>query len=141
MSYQNRCVLLSGGFDPLHVGHLRMIQAAKSIRTYVTVALNSDEWLIRKKGFCFMPWAERAELLRGYHVSVVRVDDRDGTVCEAIERLRPSYFANGGDREHADTREHETCRRLGVKELFEVGGGKIQSSSELVDHTLRFAYG
>jgi cytidyltransferase-like protein len=132
MSYVNRCILLSGGFDPLHVGHVRMILAAKAIRSNVTIALNSDDWLIRKKGFAFMPWKERAEILRALHVCVVQVDDRDGTVCEALERLQPSYFANGGDRTTPNEKEHETCRRLGIKEVFGVGGGKVQSSSELV---------
>lgn len=127
-----RCFLLSGGFDPLHIGHVRMILAAKAKRANVTIALNSDEWLIRKKGFAFMTWEDRAEILRALHVCVVKVDDRDDTVCEALERLRPVYFGNGGDRKKANAKEHQVCRKLGIKELFGLGGKKIRSSSNLV---------
>lgn len=134
-------IMLSGGFDPCHIGHLRMIIAAKAIRTHVVIALNSDAWLERKKGYVFMPWAERRELLRGYHVHVVAVDDKDGTVCEALDRVRPCYFGNGGDRTAANIYERATCKRVGIIEIFGLGGGKVQSSSGLVDHTMRVAYG
>ena len=133
--------MLSGGMDPLHIGHVRMILAAKNFRCDVVIALNSDEWLCQKKGFNFMPWEERAEILRALHVRVAHVNDHDGTVCEALERLRPAYFGNGGDRKEANCYEHLVCERLGIIEIFGLGGGKIQSSSELVDHTHRFAYG
>lgn len=134
-------ILLSGGFDPLHVGHVRMIHAAKRIHSRVVIALNSDEWLCWKKGFVFMPWEERAEILRALHVEVAHVNDHDGTICEALERLQPGYFGNGGDRTSAEPREHATCVKLGIEEVFGLGGGKIQSSSELVEHTLKVAYG
>jgi len=133
--------MLSGGFDPLHVGHVRMIIAAKAYRAHVLIALNSDEWLERKKGFVFMPWKERAEILRAMHVSCVRVKDSDGTVCEALELFRPVYFGNGGDRTKANPDEHKVCKRFGIIEVFGLGGGKVQSSSALVDHTLKVAYG
>jgi D-beta-D-heptose 7-phosphate kinase/D-beta-D-heptose 1-phosphate adenosyltransferase len=136
-----RPILLSGGFDPLHVGHVRMIQAAKALRCDVVIALNSDEWLCWKKGFCFMPWEERAEILRALHVRVTHVDDRDGTVCEALERVNPSHFGNGGDRTSANPKEHAVCARLGIKEVFGLGGVKVQSSSRLVDSAHKAAYG
>jgi D-beta-D-heptose 7-phosphate kinase/D-beta-D-heptose 1-phosphate adenosyltransferase len=137
----NRPLLLSGGMDPLHVGHVRLILAAKVYRSEVVIALNSDEWLLQKKGFVFMPWDERAEILRALHVRVTHVDDRDGTVCEALERVRPYYFGNGGDRTVPNPYEHLVCERLGIIELFGLGGRKVQSSSELVAHTSRVAYG
>lgn len=128
-----RPILLSGGFDPLHVGHVRMIRAAKALRCDVVIALNSDEWLSWKKGFVFMPWEERAEILRALHVRVTHVDDRDGTVCEALERVNPAYFGNGGDRTSANPKEHKVCKELGIKEIFGLGGSKVQSSSRLVE--------
>lgn len=130
-----RPIMLSGGFDPLHVGHVRMILAAKNFRSEVVIALNSDEWLLRKKGYCFMEWSERAEILRALHARVVHVDDFDGTVCEALRRVAPAYFGNGGDRANSDPKEHAVCEELGIKEIFGLGGGKVQSSSELVFRT------
>ena len=126
-------VCISGGFDPLHVGHIRLIQAAGHYGQ-LFIILNSDGWLLRKKGYVFMPWAERSEILKElYSVYGVRsVDDTDGTVCEALRWLRPDIFCNGGDRVSANPAEAETCERLGIKQLFNVGGDKIQSSSWLV---------
>ena len=126
-------VLVSGGFDPAHIGHIRMILEAATYGNVIVVA-NSDTWLMRKKGYIFMPWEERAELLAALRgvTSVVRVDDTDGTVCEAIRRLKPTYFANGGDRKTDNTPEMDVCKELGVQLLWNVGGGKIQSSSDLV---------
>ena len=127
-------VLVTGGFDPLHVGHLRMLVAAKYYGR-VIVGLNSDAWLMRKKGYVFMPYAEREEILLGLSaVSIVLPtgDDSDGTVCDLLDRFRPNYFANGGDRTEANPAEAEVCRRIGIAQLFGIGGGKVQSSSALV---------
>jgi len=101
----------------------------------VIVVANSDAWLMRKKGYIFMPWGERAEILTAVRgvVRVEKVDDTDGTVCEAIRRLKPTYFANGGDRKIDNTPEMDVCKELGVKLLWNIGGGKIQSSSDLVE--------
>ena len=128
-------VALSGGFDPLHSGHIRMIKAAAE-QGDVVIILNSDEWLIRKKGYVFMTWKERAEILssiRGVE-SVVPVDDADGTVCKSLEELQPDYFGNGGDRTEDNTPEKEVCERLNIQMIWNLGGGKIQSSSDLVRH-------
>lgn len=130
-------VMVSGGFDPLHIGHVRLIQDA-SMYGEVIVVLNSDEWLKRKKGFAFMSFDERKEVIEaiGCVKAVVPVDDSDGSVCEAIERYRPDFFANGGDRSNQNTPELELCGELGVKPLFNVGGGKVQSSSVLTGNRL-----
>jgi D-beta-D-heptose 7-phosphate kinase/D-beta-D-heptose 1-phosphate adenosyltransferase len=136
-------VLCSGGFDPLHVGHLDLIYGAADLGR-VVVALNSDAWLVRKKGFAFMPYAERCRILYALAVPVhlvVAVDDADGTVCDAIRRIRPHYFANGGDRTQGEPAEHALCVELGVQELFGIGGEKVQSSSALVDAAFRAPYG
>ncbi len=126
-------VAVSGGFDPVHVGHVRMILEAAEVGDVIVIA-NSDEWLMRKKGYVFMPWEERAEILSSIRgvLKVVPVDDSDGTVCEALRREKPTFFANGGDRKTDNTPEMDVCSELGIGLLWEVGGGKIQSSSELV---------
>lgn len=128
-----KIVCVSGGMDPIHVGHARMILEASKFGD-VVVILNSDQWLLRKKGFSFMPWEERAEILRAIRgvADVVRVNDEDGTVCEALRRIKPDYFANGGDRKNENTPEVSLCLELDIKMLWCVGGEKIQSSSELV---------
>ena len=130
-------IMVSGGFDPVHVGHIRMIQEASQYAEVIVVA-NSDEWLMRKKGYVFMPFEQRAEILRSIKgvTRVEAVDDTDGTVCEALERLKPTYFANGGDRTNKNTPEMEVCDRLKIRMLWEMGGSdKVQSSSELVKNS------
>jgi len=133
-------VAVSGGFDPIHVGHVRMILDAAR-HGEVIVILNSDRWLRNKKGYVFMPWDERAEILRSIKgvVDVVSVNDSDRTVCDALNTLKESvdltYFANGGDRINTNTPEISICKKLGIDLLWNVGGKKVQSSSTLVnDH-------
>jgi D-beta-D-heptose 7-phosphate kinase/D-beta-D-heptose 1-phosphate adenosyltransferase len=126
-------VCVSGGFDPLHIGHLRLIQEAAQYGNVIAI-VNSDEWLMRKKGYIFMPFSERCEILAGIRgvVEAVAVNDIDGTVCEALQRIKPTYFANGGDRKNNNTPEMDVCEREGIALLWNIGGGKIQSSSTLV---------
>ena len=131
---KKKTVMLSGGFDPIHIGHVRMILGAQEYGDSLVVALNSDEWLMRKKGYIFMPWTERAEIIlsiRGVD-KVVPVSDDDGSVCSAIREHRPDIFANGGDRKNNNTPEVSLCEQLGIDMVWNVGGGKIQSSSDLV---------
>ena len=126
-------VLVSGGFDPVHAGHIRMIRHAAQYGDVIVVA-NSDNWLYRKKGFVFMEWKRRVEILNAIKgvILVDSVDDSDGTVCEAIRRLKPTYFANGGDRGKSNTPEQAVCEELGVQLLWGIGGEeKLQSSSDL----------
>lgn len=128
-------IAVSGAFDPCHIGHLRMIYDASNFGK-VLILLNSDEWLMRKKGFVFMPWQERRELLIHYRFvhGVVAAQDDDDTVCESIKQLSSvlSYFGNGGDRTIANTPEIDLCKGLGIKTIFGLGGNKVQSSSKLV---------
>ena len=126
-------IMVSGGFDPVHAGHIRMIRHAAQFGDVIIIA-NSDDWLYRKKGFVFMEYPRRVEILNAIKgvVLVDSVDDSDGTVCEAIQRLKPTYFANGGDRGKTNTPEQAVCEDLGVKLLWGVGGEeKLQSSSDL----------
>lgn len=116
----------------MHIGHLRMMQSAAKIGR-VVVIVNSDEWLLRKKGYVFTPLLERRELLEGFAcvAETVVVDDLDNSVCEALELIKPDYFVNGGDRKNENTPEVQFCERLGIELLWGMGGGKVQSSSEL----------
>jgi cytidyltransferase-like protein len=128
-----KIIAVSGGFDPLHVGHLRMMQEAAQ-HGLLTVIINSDEWLLRKKGYVFMPWEERAELIESYDFvnQVVKAQDEDRTVVKSLDELRPDIFANGGDRGNINTPEARFCRENDIEMMFGIGGGKIQSSSTMV---------
>jgi cytidyltransferase-like protein len=128
-------VMVSGGFDPVHVGHIRMIRAAAKYGDVIVIA-NSDEWLYRKKGFNFMDFEKRSEILNSIKgvILVDSVNDADGTVCTAIRRHKPTYFANGGDRGKSNTPEQDVCEDLGVELLWGIGGDyKADASSDLVN--------
>ena len=134
MMFKNRTIIISGGFDPIHVGHIRMIKDAASYGE-VTAVVNSDDWLMRKKGYVFMPFEERCEVLQAIREvsDTASVDDTDNTVCEALRRLKPAMFGNGGDRTDKNTPEQDVCEELGIHMVFGLGGGKVQSSTELVE--------
>jgi bifunctional ADP-heptose synthase (sugar kinase/adenylyltransferase) len=136
----------SGGFDPLHIGHLRCLQATHylsmdTVRSggksgVVVVFVNGDGFLYRKKGYAFMPLQERMEIISGLSCVdyIVPWDDGTQTVIGAIEQLKPSYFCKGGDRDDPKViPEWEVCQRVGTQVLFGVGGTKVQSSSKLVE--------
>lgn len=123
-------IAISGGFDPIHPGHIAMIEdAAKYGEVHIIV--NSDDWLIRKKGFFFQPFSDRKKILEVYTPHIHAVDDSDNTVCEALRRIKPDYFGNGGDRGKTNTPELSVCEELGIEPVFELGGNKYASSSAL----------
>ena len=101
-----KIVLVTGGFDPIHSGHIAYIKAAKELGDKLIVGINSDEWLRRKKGHEFMPWEERATIVANlYDVDrVINFDDADNSAKDAIRKVRDIHpnahiiFANGGDR-------------------------------------------
>jgi len=131
-------IMVSGGFDPVHAGHIRMIRAAAKYGDVIVVA-NSDKWLNDKKGFVFMDFEQRSEILNSIKgvILVSHVDDSDGTVCEAIRRLKPDYFANGGDRGKHNTPEQNVCDELDIEMLWSIGGDeKVAASSELVKNVV-----
>lgn len=131
-------VAVSGGFDPLHGGHLRLFKQAAKIGE-VTVILNSNTWLVRKKGYYLMSWTERAELLRALDCvdNVIEVSDSDETVCIALDYLRPDIFCNGGDRGKENTPEQQLCSELNIACMFGIGGEtKHNSSTEMVERVM-----
>lgn len=137
-------VAVSGGFDPPHVGHARMFREARRFGDRLVVILNNDRWLMAKKGFVFMPQAERKELIESIRwvdrVVLTRHPKRtkDMSVCEALARLRPHVFANGGDRTKKNIPEVPLCEKIGCRMVFNVGrGGKMQSSSWLLERFLK----
>jgi glycerol-3-phosphate cytidylyltransferase-like family protein len=139
--YNERLIVTSGGFDPMHVGHLRcLIESAELARKSgpkfkLAVIVNGDGFLLRKKGYAFMPESERLEIIAGVRGVdyVVPWDDGGQTVTGALEILHPFAFTKGGDRDAAaNVPEFDLCEKMGTKVIFNVGGGKIQSSSSLV---------
>lgn len=130
--YTKPTVAVSGGFDPLHVGHIRMFQEAAKLGELVVI-VNNDDFLIEKKGRVFMPLLERMEIIQaiGCVNSVMASVDNDMTVRASLALLQPDIFANGGDRFSTDIPEREICEKLGIQMVFGVGGGKVQSSSSL----------
>lgn len=134
-----KIVAVSGGFDPVHIGHVRMFFEAKKLGDKLIVIVNNDNWLKLKKGFAFMPETERKEIIEAFSCvdEVILTFHEPGTtdmsVCRELEQLRPHIFANGGDRKEDNIPEYELCEKLGIQMIFNVGqGGKVQSSSELV---------
>lgn len=133
-----KIVVVSGGFDPIHVGHVRMIKEAAALGDELVVVINNDNWLRKKKGFVFMPEEQRREMVEAI-TGVDRVvltehvaDDEDVSVVNALRAIRPNVFANGGDRFSDNIPEAILCKELGIETVFNVGqGGKMQSSSWL----------
>ena len=151
-----KTIMVSGGFDPLHVGPVQMIPAAAD-HGGVIVVVNSDDWLIRKKGYVFMPMAERCKIIaalrdvsvvypmksglafyhRSYSSARHYIVDDDNTAIAALRAYRPDYFANGGDRTKKNVPEQPVCDELGIEMLWGVGGeDKPQASSALVKHAM-----
>ena len=145
--HNERLIVTSGGFDPMHVGHLRCLLGSADFarkiggRTKLAVIVNSDGFLLRKKGYSFMPEPERMEIIAGVQGVdyVVPWDDGGQTVTGALAVLKPFAFTKGGDRDAAsNVPEFELCEQMGTQVIFNVGGGKIQSSSTLVESARRF---
>ena len=158
-NWSKNVIIVSGGFAPIHKGHLRMFREASWLGHHVVVGLNSDEWLTRKKGKPFMNFEERKEIIEGFKYvnQVIPFDDSDDTASDLIKRVHSIYdseeheheyedfdhmgmvgyyqiyFANGGDRTTDNVPEMKVCKELDVTMLWGVGGGKIQSSSWLIN--------
>ncbi len=127
-------VAVSGGFDPIHMGHVRLLQEARTHGDRLVVIVHPDSWLLRKKGFVFMPYAERREILlaiTGVERVVEAIDHGEYSCWETLQQLRPDVFCNGGDQTHIAQKEVMVVEQYGGRCVYGVGGGKIQSSSTL----------
>ena len=142
-----KIVMVSGGFDPVHIGHVRMFNEAKRLGDELVVYINNDNWLRAKKGFVFMPEHERKEIIEAFEavdrviISEHEENTNDMSVCMGLIKIKPHIFANGGDRDEKDAdnpdsslyKERKIHKKLGIEMVYNVGhGGKIQSSSDLV---------
>ena len=134
-----KIVLITGGFDPLHSGHIAYIKAAKALGDILVVGVNSDAWLTRKKGTPFMPYTERATVVRNVVGVdfVIDFDDSDNSAKRAIWMVRQSYpndkiiFANGGDRTNTNIPEMDTDDQ-NIEFVFGVGGEDKKNSSSWI---------
>lgn len=136
-----KIVLITGGFDPVHSGHINYIRAAKALGDILVVGVNSDAWLQRKKGRSFMPLLERTNIIRNLQGVdfVIDFNDDDGSACHAIRMVRQSYptdkiiFANGGDRTGQNIPEMSVSDP-NIEFVFGVGGSdKANSSSWILE--------
>jgi cytidyltransferase-like protein len=136
-----RIVLITGGFDPLHSGHIAYIKAAKALGDTLVVGINSDAWLRQKKGQEFMSWEERSIIVSNLHDvdRVINFDDTDGSAKDAIRKVRAIYptaqivFANGGDRTKENIPEMDVLEEiLHLEFVFGVGGEDKKNSSSWI---------
>lgn len=142
-------VAISGGFDPIHIGHIRLINEAKKLGDVLVIIMNNDHWLRAKKGYIFMPQKERKELLLALsavdkviytsHTKKTRYNNPiEKSVIKELKKLKPDIFANGGDRFLDNIPENKLCKTMGITMVFNIGkGGKIQSSSDLVGKVIK----
>ena len=132
-----KIAVVSGGFDPIHSGHIDYISEAKENADYLIVALNSDHWLSKKKGRPFMEFSERKQILESikYVDEVIDFDDTDGSCINALEKIKATYldasifFCNGGDRSEKNIPEKNV---EGIKFIFGVGGTNKKNSSSWI---------
>ena len=125
-------VCISGYFDPLHIGHLEYINKAKELGDYLVVIVNNNSQCILKKGKFFMDEKDRVEIIKNLKSvdEVFLSIDKDKTVSKSLEKLKPSVFANGGDRKNYEIPESKICKEHGI-EIIDGLGDKIRSSSDL----------
>ena len=144
MKRKKKIIAVSGGFDPLHAGHIRLFKGAKKLGDELVVILNNNNWLKKKKGYVFISQNERKEVIESIKF-VDRViltrhhpNPKDMSVSKELKKLRPDIFANGGDRTKNNIPEVAVCKEINCKMVFNVGrGGKIQSSSWLLKNFLK----
>ena len=147
-----KIVMVSGGFDPVHIGHVRLFNEAKKLGDELVVFINNDNWLKAKKGYTFMSEKDRKEIIESFQavdraiISCHKKNTKDMSVCRGLIEIRPHIFANGGDRDEKDAndpassfyKEKKIHKKLGINLVYNVGhGGKVRSSSELVKKVIK----
>lgn len=133
-------IVLSGGFDPVHEGHIDMFDHAKSAYDYVVVGINSDEWLKRKKGRAFMSLESRSAIISSLKQvdEITAFDDSDDTAIDLIKKVMDRFpdssitFGNGGDRSGGNFPELDFCVENDINTNDDLGTGKTNSSSDLL---------
>ncbi len=142
MKKARKIIMTSGYFNPLHIGHINLIKAAKDLGDFLVVIVNNDEQVRIKGSAPFMPEEERIAIIKAlrYANDVVLSVDKDATVAKSLEMVAKKYpecdlyFAKGGDRNSGNIPESETnaCKKYNIKVINGVGGDKVQSSSWLL---------
>ena len=148
-----KTVIASGYFNPLHVGHLDYLQAAKRLGERLVVIVNNDKQVALKKGSPFLDQNDRLRIVRALkcvNMAVLSCDE-DGTVCKTLRDVvlhghrslgltggrsligSSVVFTNGGDRTSENVPEAAVCKELGVEMVYGVGGRKVASSSEMLE--------
>lgn len=134
-----KIVLVTGGFDPIHSGHIEYFKSAKELGNFLCVGVNSDDWLVRKKGKAFLPFSERSTIvnaIKGVDF-VIDFDDTDGSAKDAIRKVRSQFpganiiFANGGDRTEKNIPEMD-IKDDNLVFVFGVGGSDKKNSSSWI---------
>lgn len=133
-------VAVSGGFDPIRVGHVRLLEESRALGDRLVVIINNDNWLVTEKGFAFMPQEERAKIISTFPfvdevvITAHAISDPDRSVSRELEMIRPDVFASSGDRRSEDEiPEAMICKKYGIRMVFNVGGDKIQSNPWLTN--------
>lgn len=129
-------VAVSGYFNPIHIGHIRMFEQAKKLGDKLIVIVNNDKQVKLKGSTPFMNEKERVEIVKSIKPvdKVILSIDKDKTVCQTLKLIKPDIFAKGGDSNRDNTPEIQICEEINCKIVFNIGhGGKIQSSSWLLE--------
>ncbi|MEK7080432.1 MAG: adenylyltransferase/cytidyltransferase family protein [Patescibacteria group bacterium] len=139
-----KIVIISGYFNPLHIGHIDYIREAKKLGDYLIVIVNNDEQVKVKGSIPFMQERERIEIVKAFKYAdeVMLSIDKDKSVAKSLEAIAKKYdgelfFANGGDRYAGNIPEVAICKEFNIKMIDGVGGAKVQSSSWLLNKIIK----
>lgn len=129
-------VCVSGYFDPLHNGHIEYLKEAKKLGNELVVIINNNHQAGLKKGFHFYDDKIKKCIIENLKMvdEVVISIDEDRTIHKTLEMIKPDIFAKGGDVTQIPPAEEELCNKLGIKVVYNVGGEKINSSTQILDH-------